>query len=529
LKRKAVFMFILIIMLFPIILTAEESADIKTEIIDVSTVADFRAILGKDENAHIRLTGNIIFNTSNAEDRSHGVTLGNEHYTIDLNGFKIEYNYMAPHGNEDGSPVVTGFSKSLTINGPGSVVGGFASLEASNRVGVVTLNGGNYKAVSGSGVWMNNGFLIINDANITGNFGSISHSDGIIIINSGNVKSIRPPSFHGPTSMYGVIKDGIFTGNATIDDIILSVDNLTINKESILKTVRGGGLVVESLTNNGSFIYESGLKSISGEATIKGEYSVTFDRDFTFRTLEVQERSRMHIQNGAIITVTEAFINDDGGVFCENGELVLLGSIDNRGHVEGVPGLSEFHNGEMREGEERDFTESIIAAEKLKELGLFQGVGTNPDGSTNYDLGRPASRPEALTMLIRLLGKDEEAMSGKWSHPFTDVPDWADKYVGYAYENNLTKGISETEFGMGAVNIDMYLTFVLRALGYTDEDGKDFTWDDPLRLAQPLGLAPDSVNRNIFLRGDMVIVSHAAIWTNLKDSDEILLHKLKTE
>jgi len=38
--------------------------------------------------------------------------------------------------------------------------------------------------------------------------------------------------------------------------------------------------------------------------------------------------------------------------------------------------------------------EALAAANALNALGLFGGVGSNPDGSTNYDLNRapPATR-----------------------------------------------------------------------------------------------------------------------------------------
>jgi hypothetical protein len=71
-------------------------------------------------------------------------------------------------------------------------------------------------------------------------------------------------------------------------------------------------------------------------------------------------------------------------------------------------------------------------------------------------------------MLIRAMGKESEALGGSWSHPFTDVDSWADKYVGYGYEKGLTKGVSATQFGTGNADSDMYLTFMLRALGYDD-------------------------------------------------------------
>ena len=92
-------------------------------------------------------------------------------------------------------------------------------------------------------------------------------------------------------------------------------------------------------------------------------------------------------------------------------------------------------------------SEAQEAAQTLYELGLFQGTGTDAAGKPAFDLERAPSRAEAVTMLVRLLGKEREALAGDWNTPFTDVADWAKPYVGYAYANGLTAGVSQTRFG----------------------------------------------------------------------------------
>lgn len=173
----------------------------------------------------------------------------------------------------------------------------------------------------------------------------------------------------------------------------------------------------------------------------------------------------------------------------------------------------------------RDLTFELAMAEDLKALGLFQGVGTNADGSTDFDLDRAPTRLEALVMLVRLLGQEEAANSGNWSHPFTDVPAWADKVVGYAYAQGLTKGSSETEFGTGTVSAAMYCTFVLRALGYDDGAG-DFAWNDNEALSRQIGILPVGVDLENFWRGDVVAVSYAALYAKVKDGSQTLSEKL---
>ena len=53
------------------------------------------------------------------------------------------------------------------------------------------------------------------------------------------------------------------------------------------------------------------------------------------------------------------------------------------------------------------------AAESLYQLGLFNGTGTYADGSPKFELDRAPTRFEAVTMLVRLLGKEDEAKTAR--------------------------------------------------------------------------------------------------------------------
>ena len=61
-------------------------------------------------------------------------------------------------------------------------------------------------------------------------------------------------------------------------------------------------------------------------------------------------------------------------------------------------------------------------ASQLKELGLFLGVGEKENGTTDFALERAPNRTEALTMLVRALGKEAPAQESAKTHPFSDVP-----------------------------------------------------------------------------------------------------------
>lgn len=164
---------------------------------------------------------------------------------------------------------------------------------------------------------------------------------------------------------------------------------------------------------------------------------------------------------------------------------------------------------------------SQTMAVSLKTLGLFNGVS-----DTNFDLNREPTRTEAVVMLIRLLGKDAEAKNGAWTHSFTDVPQWANNYVGYAYSKGLVKGVSDTKFGTGNATSQTLLTLILRALGYSDVQGADFTYADPFTLAKSLGVLPDFVDKKDFLRADSVIIMYASLGATMKGTNGTLADKL---
>lgn len=158
-------------------------------------------------------------------------------------------------------------------------------------------------------------------------------------------------------------------------------------------------------------------------------------------------------------------------------------------------------------------------AEILKELGLFNG------GSNGFELNRQPTRVEAAVMLVRLIGKENEAKNGSWSHPFTDVPTWADNYIGYLYSEGLAKGISASVFGANdKCSASMYTTFVLRTLGYSDT--MDFTYNNSLDYAVKIGLLDQSyknyLSNNQFLRDDMVAISFNSLTTKMKDESLLI-------
>jgi lysophospholipase L1-like esterase len=162
-------------------------------------------------------------------------------------------------------------------------------------------------------------------------------------------------------------------------------------------------------------------------------------------------------------------------------------------------------------------------ADTLNALGLF--MGTN----NGYELDRSASRAEAIVLLVRLLGKEAEAKACTDVNPFKDVASWADRYVAWAFAKGLTKGTSATEFdGDANANTLMFITFVLRALGYDDNAG-DFTYDTSNKKAVDINLIPDGSYTNgtsDCYRDDCVHLCYLALTQQMKTGDITLAAKL---
>ena len=163
-------------------------------------------------------------------------------------------------------------------------------------------------------------------------------------------------------------------------------------------------------------------------------------------------------------------------------------------------------------------------ADALYVLGLFKGT------NKGYELDKNLTREQGIVMLLRLIGKEAEATSGEHDCPFDDVYEWAEGYIGYAFEQGITLGVSETKFGYGQPLTDaQFLTMLLRALGYTDGDGEDFVWDDPYALANEIGLIPEAEADSDFTRGDMVEVCYNLLSATYKESEKTVADQLKED
>lgn len=236
-------------------------------------------------------------------------------------------------------------------------------------------------------------------------------------------------------------------------------------------------------------------------------------------TLDCKFGLRFTLSEGSVKLVNGALINLSGGTEVAAGTTLSKGVLyltsENGAKLQASAASAAMLSGSFEKQKARTPLYTAYA-DALSALGLFQGT------ESGYSLERPATRVEGLVMLIRLLGEEKEALSYKGKHPFTDVPDWAQAYVTFAYEKGYTKGSTATTFGGASqMSAQEYMTFLLRALGYQDAKG-DFQWDKALDKALEVGLILEKEQEEIqssgaFYRDHIVMTSYQALFSKQKD------------
>ncbi len=181
------------------------------------------------------------------------------------------------------------------------------------------------------------------------------------------------------------------------------------------------------------------------------------------------------------------------------------------------------------------FSQGVYAAPQygnsaisLYELGVLTGT------ENGLELERAPTRLEGLIILIKLLGEadDIEQYSG-YSSVFTDVPEWGDSWVTYAYNEGLTQGTGNNLFGSNdLLQSRSYMTFLLKALGYDTNRG-DFTWDTALEKAKEIGMISYEEKVQLetqpFLRDHVAYLSERALRQKIKNKPLTLIEHLVYE
>ncbi len=189
--------------------------------------------------------------------------------------------------------------------------------------------------------------------------------------------------------------------------------------------------------------------------------------------------------------------------------------------------ISEINTENNQEDEVTADTESSVSsdnagkytvmADALYKLGLFRGT------ENGYELEKSFTRAEGAVMLVRLLGKEIDALYlTKTDNVLPDVKGhWSEKYVAYCYNNGITKGTSETTFSPDEIMTgEQFIALVMRAIGHSYVDP-----DNAPSSSVQLGLADEDAIKEIltgtFTRDNMVFVSYKAL--SVTDADGVTL------
>jgi hypothetical protein len=519
-KRKNVlFLFITLLVLLAFILPAS-TGFAQGSSVTVYNTAELKKALEDPNGSDIRLGADITFPADLQKDYAVEITKGT--HVLDLNGFTIKYSFINRAREHSGTPIVIREGK-LTINGEGAIIGGTIAIEIGGD-SLLTINGGNYSGAAHSAIRIQ-GVAVLNGGTVTGRFGDVWLEGGILVDNAGIVKKIDY-TFNVPSA---IIRNGVLKGNAELLTT-LALKDLDIPEGSSL-TIRKNGI----LSVDGTLKGEERIKVEEGAVIKKGvavcKENIRLWDNLTLNQLTVEPMVKVLLDEGMRLTV-KGDLNNKGRIDIRSGSmLVVEGDLINSGEVSFQETDDLLVKGNIIDSgtvSDPDPDAGTSPADRLYTLGLFQGTGTDAEGKPVYDLHIKPTRQVAITMLVRLLGKEKEALSSPVDHPFTDVDAWASPYVGYAYANGLTKGISDMEFGShDLLSANQYITFILRALGYSDVLG-DFRWDKPTALSERIGLTGDAYKNNSapFFRGDVVVISESALRTKMKNSDVNLLQHL---
>ncbi len=313
------------------------------------------------------------------------------------------------------------------------------------------------------------------------------------------------------TDARGKIENAVSSFKTEYLNKISSVAKVPSVKEPFAQEVADS--VLESLQSEGKYLYSN--SSAAPQTLMSGDV--------------------VSAKNGTVIIITE------GSAICTSGSLVNI--VQGRECVSGNA-LGRFTAFMFPEGGATveitsknakvllDGTFSISGYEikhmdkayALKKLGLVRGA------ANGMELYRGNTRAESITMLIRLLGEEVPALEKDHQNPFTDVDAWAKRYVGYAYVKGYTKGVSNTRYdGSSLTTAGQYMTFILRALGYSEAAG-DFKYETALSDAVRLGVIDSSVMTELsgkqFRRDDVMHLSYLAMSAKVKGSNKTLLSKL---
>lgn len=161
------------------------------------------------------------------------------------------------------------------------------------------------------------------------------------------------------------------------------------------------------------------------------------------------------------------------------------------------------------------------AALRLYYLDMLTGTGTGKDGSVTFDLERDLTRLEGAVMAVRLMGMESAALSGSYSHPYTDVPEWASGYIGYLYSCGLLETTNTGKFQpQSPASVETFMSWMLYALGFRMGEG-DYNLLNAAEKARFAGICVTDADEPL-TRGDAAVAMYNTLRASVKGSTQML-------
>ena len=156
------------------------------------------------------------------------------------------------------------------------------------------------------------------------------------------------------------------------------------------------------------------------------------------------------------------------------------------------------------------------AIEVMQAVGVMTG-----DDQGNFNPDQQVTRGEMAVVMCKLLN-----LTPGGTHPFTDVPDWANGYVAAMYANGITGGTSATTYGTDEpVTAVQGALMVMKALGYFGYQGEfGSSWElATIKKANEIGLY-DGVSATVYAPLTRNDVAQLAL--NALESDVMIVNEV---
>ena len=166
-----------------------------------------------------------------------------------------------------------------------------------------------------------------------------------------------------------------------------------------------------------------------------------------------------------------------------------------------------------------------MAGDFLKAAGVLKG-----DDKGNLNLDQALTREQAMLMIAKLMGKEDEALNFKGQSTFKDAKNnayWA-PVIAWAEAQKLTNGMGDGTFGLGKeATKNQVVTMYLRVLGYeVTWAGKELSADSQ-KVVEETGLL--TAVGETFNRGAMAVMTVNTLKATPKGAETTLAKNLNVD